>query len=198
MSSAELKMLAKEQMRGKFWMVAIATLIVYAITGASMPVFIGFIIMGPLMVGLAYYLLDFVENKNSKGDQYEILFKGFTNNIATPIVAYIVSSIFIFLYTLLLIIPGIIKALAYSMVSFIIADDPSIDPMEALRKSEDMMRGHKMRLFYIHLSFIGWYILSAITFGILLIYVIPYQRLTITNFYIDLRGTKKIVIEENF
>lgn len=198
MSSAELKMLAKEQMRGKFWMVAIATLIVYAITGASMPVFIGFIIMGPLMVGLAYYLLDFVENKNSKGDEYEILFKGFTNNIATPIVAYIVSSIFIFLYTLLLIIPGIIKALAYSMVSFIIADDPSIDPMEALRKSEDMMRGHKMRLFYIHLSFIGWYILSAITFGILLIYVIPYQRLTITNFYIDLRGTKKIVIEENF
>ncbi|PKK94184.1 MAG: hypothetical protein CVV61_00905 [Tenericutes bacterium HGW-Tenericutes-6] len=197
MSSSELKLLAKEQMKGRFWMLAIATLIIYAITGASMPVFIGIIIMGPLMVGLAYYLLDFVENKNSKGDQFEILFKGFTTNIATPIVAYVVSSIFIFLYTLLLVIPGIIKALAYSMVSFIIADDPTIDAMEALRKSEDMMRGHKMRLFYIHLSFIGWYILSALTFGILLIYVIPYQRLVVTNFYLDLRGTKKIVIEEN-
>ncbi len=197
MSSSELKLLAKEQMKGRFWMLAIATLIIYAITGASMPVFIGIIIMGPLMVGLAYYLLDFVENKNSKGDQFEILFKGFTTNIATPIVAYVVSSIFIFLFTLLLVIPGIIKALAYSMVSFIIADDPTIDAMEALRKSEDMMRGHKMRLFYIHLSFIGWYILSALTFGILLIYVIPYQRLVVTNFYLDLRGTKKIVIEEN-
>jgi uncharacterized membrane protein len=195
MDSYELKRLAREQMKDKFWMVAVASLVIYAISTASIPFVIGLVLAGPLFVGYAYYLLDIAESRTSKGDRYELLFEGFKHNLSTPIVASIVASLFIFLYTLLLIIPGIIKALAYSMIPFIIAENPSIDPMDALKKSEEMMAGHKTRLFGIFLSFIGWYILCALTFGILLIYVIPYVQLTLTNFYIDLRGKKKIIIE---
>ena len=98
--------------------------------------------------------------------------------------------VFIFLWSLLFVIPGIIKALAYSMHPYIIADNPTIDAMEALRQSEEMMRGNKTRLLALYLSFIGWFILSAFTFGIGFFFLMPYVQTSVTNFYVDLRGPR--------
>jgi uncharacterized membrane protein len=75
--------------------------------------------------------------------------------------------VFIFLWSLLLVVPGIIAAYSYSMAPFLMAENPDIDAFEAIRRSKQMMNGHKARLFFLHLSFIGWGLLSAVIIGIL-------------------------------
>ncbi len=195
MSNYELRSMARSQLKDRYWMVFVVTLIVTAISGASYPLIIGLIIVGPLTVGLSYYLLDMVET-NNKGDDFELLIQGFKNSLATSIVSNILVMIFIFLWSLLLIIPGIIKALSYSMTPYIIAEHPDIDAMAAIDKSKEMMHGNKARLFFLYFSFLGWLILCAFTFGIGLFFLIPYVKMTVANFYVDLRGKKKIIDAE--
>ena len=101
----------------------------------------------------------------------------------TVLVTSIVIGIFTALWSLLLIIPGIIASYRYRMAMYIIHDDPEVGIMEAIRKSKQMMVGHKMDLFVLDLSFIGWYLLSVITLGIATLYVGPYVAATQAAFY---------------
>lgn len=98
----------------------------------------------------------------------------------------ILMSIFIFLWSLLLIVPGIIAAYRYSMAVFIFCDDPEKGILQCIRESKEMMRGYKGQLFVLDLSFIGWYLLCVIPF--VSIYVAPYVLTTRANFYRALRG----------
>ncbi len=170
-------------------MVFIATLIIAAVTAALAPIAVGFILVGPLTVGLSYYLLDYIEKKNN-GDQFELLIDGFKKSLVNSIVAGLLNMVFIFLWSLLFIIPGIVKALAYSMYPYIIVDNPEIDAMEALRQSQEMMRGNKTRLLALYFSFIGWFILTIFTAGLGMFFLIPYVQTSVANFYVDLRGSK--------
>ena len=86
-------------------------------------------------------------------------------------------------WSLLFVIPGIVKSFAYSMSYYILADNPELTAKEALNKSKEMMNGHKWDLFVLNLSFFWWYLLVGITFGIAAIYVVPYMNATIVNFY---------------
>jgi uncharacterized membrane protein len=97
-------------------------------------------------------------------------------------------SLYLFLWSLLFVIPGIIKGYAYSMTPYILADSPDMSASEALRLSEQMMRGHKMELFIQELSFIGWYILGMLAFGIGVYLVHPYKDATEAQFYMALRS----------
>lgn len=92
-----------------------------------------------------------------------------------------------FLYYLLLIIPGIIKSYAFSMVPYILADNPEIGYKRALELSEDMTSGHKWNMFVLDLSFIGWYLLGALAFGIGTLFVNPYVDATKAQLYLTLR-----------
>ncbi|PMD69487.1 DUF975 family protein [Companilactobacillus nuruki] len=108
------------------------------------------------------------------------------------IFVYVLTSIFTFLWTLLLIIPGIIKGIAYSQTYFVykdlndrgLADNYSLT--DYITKSRQLMVGNKGRYFVLQLSFIGWWILGGITFGIGLIWIYPYYKLTMANFFHDL------------
>lgn len=194
MNYSEMKLRAKEQLKNRYWYVFLMTLIVGIISGASIPMIVGLLLMGPLTVGLSYALIDVVENPNGS-DNYEFLFEGFKQSFVTSFLAILLTQVFTFLWSLLFIIPGIIKAFSYSMTAFIITENPTIDPMEAIAKSQEMMRGHKFELFMLHLSFIGWYLLGIITFGLALFFVIPYVQTTVANFYVELRGKKVIEAE---
>lgn len=88
----------------------------------------------------------------------------------------LLKGILLFLWSLLLVVPGIVMSYGYSMASYIMSENPQIDPMKALKMSSNMTRGYKMELFVLDLSFFGWYILSALTAGILLVYVLPYRE----------------------
>jgi uncharacterized membrane protein len=191
-NSKEYRVQSWNQLRKSYWSVLVATLIVLAVSSASAP--LAFILVGPLFVGQAYYLMD-VAIKEDEGKNFELLAEGFKKSLVTSIVANILMGIFIFLWALLFIIPGIIKYYAYSMTHFIIADEPDIDFMEAIRKSQELMKGHKFRLFKLQLSFIGWFILGALAFGIGLFFVYPYFQLAHANFYLDIRGQKNKQID---
>jgi uncharacterized membrane protein len=195
MNYSEIKLRAKAQLKTRYWYVFLMTLIVAFISSASIPILIGLLIMGPLTVGLSYALIDVVENPNGS-DNYEFLFEGFKQSFVTSFLAILLVHVFTFLWSLLFIIPGIIKALSYSMTAYLIAENPTIDPMDAIDKSQEMMRGHKLELFMLYFSFIGWYLLGIITFGLAIFYIIPYVQTSVANFYIELRGKK--IIEAEF
>ncbi len=95
--------------------------------------------------------------------------------------------VYIFLWTLLLVIPGIIKAIAYSQTFYILAEDPTISSEAAINKSMAMMDGHKMDYFVLMLSFIGWALLSILTLGIGFLFLMPYIQVTSANFYLNLK-----------
>lgn len=102
------------------------------------------------------------------------------------------TSVFTFLWSLLFIIPGIIASLSYSMVYFIALDNLELSALDVIRKSKEMMRGHKGEYFVLGLSFIGWGILGIFTLGILYLWLIPYMQVTMANFYNELKETTPV------
>ncbi len=108
------------------------------------------------------------------------------------IVAYIWNFIWIFLWSLLFIIPGIVKAIAYSQTIYIVAEYPNISIPQAMKMSIAMTRGHKADLFIMYLSFLGWICLSIITLGIGLLWLIPYMQTSLLNAY---RAMKKMAVD---
>lgn len=95
--------------------------------------------------------------------------------------------IYIALWSLLLVIPGIVKAYSYSMTFFIMQENPGMSASEAIRASKQLMRGHKMELFLLELSFLGWAILSMLTLGIGYFFLNPYFVATKTAYYDSIR-----------
>lgn len=98
----------------------------------------------------------------------------------------ILQYIFIFLWTLLFVVPGIIAAYRYRMALYLLLDNPGMSPMDCIRESKRMMAGHKGELFVMDLSFIGWVLLTILPF--VSIYVTPYRMLTYALYYDTLRG----------
>lgn len=134
---------------------------------------------GPFLLGLTGIFLK-VYNKQ----EFELgnLFDGF-KDFSRALSAYLLMSLYIFLWLLLLIVPGIIAALGYSMTFFIMAEDPDLPATEAMQKSKQMMFGHKTELFVLGLTFIGWIILGALSFGIGFLWLNSYWYTAYTIFY---------------
>ena len=105
------------------------------------------------------------------------------NNWARAILSVLWQLLWVFLWTLLFIIPGIIKAIAYSQMYYIIVEYKDVSVTKAMRISMEITKGHKWDLFVMYLSFIGWDILSFITFGILQLWLLPYKNMTYINAY---------------
>ena len=99
----------------------------------------------------------------------------------------ILSTIYIFLWTLLLIIPGIIKSYSYALTPYILVEHPEMSANEAIEESMRLMDGHKFDLFYLQLSFIGWAILSILSLGLGVFWLIPYQMTAQAAFYRDIK-----------
>ena len=125
------------------------------------------------------------------------LFTGFGENFSKIWLTYFLMRLYSLLWGFLLIIPGIIKALSYSMAPYILAENPHLSAKEALRESQILTDGCKMDLFILSLSFIGWHLLCSITFGIAYIYVFPYIRTTYANVYYELKNNKESYIQCN-
>ena len=140
-----------------------------------------------LSVGFYSYTLKMV-----RGEDYEKedLFQ-FVGKILPIVAITLLMTIFVFLWSILLIIPGIIAALGYSMIFYLYADNQDDSPMEYLSKSKEMMNGYKWDYFVFGLSFIGWILLCVITLGIALIYVVPYVSIAQSIYYNELKTLKE-------
>jgi uncharacterized membrane protein len=117
----------------------------------------------------------------------EILYP-FSHSYMNVVKTMLLRAVYIFLWSCLFIVPGIIKGYSYRLVPYIIAENPEMQTKEAFRLSMEMMYGHKWHTFLLDLSFIGWEILNLFTFGILdLFYVTPYRFSTNTELYVTLK-----------
>ena len=184
MTRVELKSAAKEQIKGKIGILFVMMLIIGALGVACsfVPVIgaVGALIITPVFeVSICMIYLKLTKNEEIK---VEDVFWGFSIT-GKSLWLYIITNFFIFLWSLLLVIPGIIKGFSYSMAPYILADNPELTANEALNKSKEIMDGHKFDLFVLQLSFFWWHMLVGITFGIASIYVIPYISATTANFY---------------
>lgn len=141
-----------------------------------------FFVTGPLTLGGYYLALNiFRENESSIGNIF--IWFSERNRFLKSFLLYLLVNLYLFLWMLLFIIPGIIKSFSYSMTYFIINDHPEYSLNEAITESRRMMDGHKMEYFILCLSFIGWFILSCITLGIGFLWLIPYFYTTSAAFY---------------
>ena len=138
----------------------------------------------PIIYSLSHAYLGLIEGKKVKFSMFAI---GYTDAWGKSILLSFLIWIFTLLWSLLFVIPGIIKSYSYRMAFFILADNPELSASEALQKSKEMMKGHKLDLFILDISFIWWSLLVAITFGVALIYVAPYVGATRANFYRSLK-----------
>lgn len=140
-------------------------------------------------VGISWTFLDLLRNPGMKIEPFKDATRGFRDSFLGPIIKlYFFQAILVFLWTLLLIIPGIIKAYAYTQSYFIYYDRYSktgekLSFSESVTASRKMMKGHKMELFVLDLSFILWYILGALTLGIGYLWISPYINTTKAAFY---------------
>lgn len=138
-----------------------------------------FIIGSFVSLGLATYNLNLIDGKEARVGQIFC----HTSIIGKAVWLRLRMSIFIFLWSLLLIIPGIIKSYSYSMAGFIMSENPEMSAKEAMEVSMQMMSGNKWRLFCLQLSFIGWDILCIFTFGIGYLWLNPYVNAATAAFY---------------
>lgn len=141
------------------------------------------LIMPPMMVGYSITYL-----KMYRGERIVIgdLFSGF-QNFGRSLGGILWMDLWVFLWSLLFIVPGIIKSIAYSMTPYILADRPDVSPTDALKLSMAMTDGHKGELFVMYLSFIGWNLVTLVTFGIAgIFFVDPYYSATSAGFYQEL------------
>ena len=143
------------------------------------------LLSNPVHVGFARYFLSAREADTPVPE----LFSAFRTNYTNAATAMYVKDLYWFLWSLLLVIPGIIKSYSYFMVPYLLAENPDMDSDRALQLSSKMMDGHKMDCFLLQLSFLGWQILSLITFNIAgILYVAPYYTATMAEFYISVRS----------
>jgi len=141
-------------------------------------------LFNPLEAGTARF---FVRNLNDKAEIRELAYcydHGYLNVVKTVFL----RDLYIVLWGLLLIIPGIIKSYEYRMVNYILAENPEMNTKDVFAMSRDMMRGNKWRAFVLDLSFLGWHLLSLITIGLAgIFYVFPYRNMTNAALYEFLR-----------
>ena len=149
--------------------------------------FLGLIFVGfPLMVGLVNSFKKLLTTGDDRVTENE--FKIGFGNWLHHVWGYLLRSIFTFLWTLLFLIPGIVKSLAYAMTNYILVDYPELSANRAIDLSQEMMDGHKYDLLYLYLGFAGWYILSIFTLGIGLFWLIPYAQTAQASFYQDVKA----------
>ena len=138
-----------------------------------------FVVGGTVQLGYAKFNLALVDHREAR---FSDLFSQF-GRFGDGFVLSLLMTIFVVLWSLLLIIPGIIASYSYAMAPYILYENPGMRPMAAIKASKELMRGNKWRLFCLQLSFIGWSLLCALTAGIGYLWLRPYQEAAQASFY---------------
>jgi len=217
----ELKTRAKLALTGNYWHALAASIVILLVQGGTggggsaasrgeswewvSPTMVGLIIIGVIALVLLRIFIGYALEVG--GRKFFIRLSDGERNM-TYIGAYFRSpgygelwrtmlrrGIYLFFWTLLLVIPGIVKWYSYRMVPFILADNPRIGSVRAIELSRQMTDGEKFDIFILDLSFLGWYLLGLLAFGIGIIFVQPYVDATQSELYLRL---KERAIEKGF
>ena len=172
---------------GNAWlMMAVVCFVCSAVLSALSGTMVGVILVGgPLAYGLCRVFIGAV---NGKKFDFNDIFSGFSEAFGHSVVLSLLQALFLTLWTMLFIVPGIVKSYSYAMAMYIQQDDPMKEAKACIDESRQMMDGHKWQLFCLDFSFIGWYFLGALCFGVGVFLVVPYHQIARTNFYLALRA----------
>ena len=188
----------------RWWKMTLATIAIYLISGGfsiyvniatvinrdDPPTTVGYsssiitLLLIPFTIAASGYYLNHIRGFNP---EWKSLYKEGIDNYGSYLVTGVLVNAFTVLWSLLFVVPGIIKAIAYSQAKYVIHDNPRLKGKEAIEISKRMTNGFKGDLFSMYLSFIGWYILVGLTGGILSIYVTPYVETTAAMYYENLK-----------
>ena len=169
------------------FIVSSATFIILA---AIVMAVVYFILGSVVGVGYSRFNLDLVDRQ--KEPEIGTLF-GYFKYWKTTAVASLLQGLYVFLWSLLFIIPGIVAGYSYAMTNYILAEHPELTASEAIEQSKAMMYGHRWRLFCLQFSFIGWNLLCSLTLGIGNLWLRPYMQAAEAAFYRDVSGTEYII-----
>ena len=202
--NSEIRAAARAELKGNWTNPVLASLIYFAISSATSVIgILGLFLVLPIEFGFTIAFLLFI--RGEKEEMINNMFGEFKNYVRALVVP-LLTIVFTFLWTLLFIIPGIIKAYSYAMTFFIAKDHPDLSADDCIEESMKMMDGHKWDLFLLDLSFIGWALLCIIfTLGIGFLWLRPYVRTSHAIFYKELRAelypemedVDATIIEEN-
>ncbi len=159
---------------------AIVLVINYVGTKNDYISFLSMLLLFPLQYGAAVAFLGF--KRTGVDVKIGDMFVGF-NDYGRVFVTILLQTLYIVLWSLLLIVPGIIKAISYSQTIYILKDNPELKFNGAIERSMAMMEGHKMEAFLLGISFIGWLLLGVLTLGIGMLWVTPYMSTAYAHFY---------------
>ena len=140
---------------------------------------VSLLLAGPLQLGLCFFFLNLVKGKETR---FELLFEGF-KPLLTVLLAYAIITALTVIGLILLIVPGIVVALGFSMTYYVIAEDPEISFQTALEQSWKLTDGYKMELLELNLRFIPWYLLGLLCFIVGVFAVVPWHNTTLTLYY---------------
>ena len=176
---------ARGSLRGK-WGLAMGGAVIYVLVALAVGVvpILGAIVTGAMSIGLARFALALARKAPAKISD---IFSGF-DRFGVGFGAYLLQGVFVMLWSLLLIVPGIIAALSYAVTYYVISEEPTIGPLEAITKSKHLMRGHKWELFCLGFRFVGWMLLCVLSLGIGFLWLIPYILVTMAHFFDDIKA----------
>lgn len=204
---AEIKARAKESLKGHYWyafgvtiLVEVIAVLASSIVSAVMNIApesallasicsllniaVALLVTLPLATGLIRYFINLCKgNEAQLGD----LTYAYKSNLGNVILMLIKEAVFVWLWSLLFVIPGIIKTYEYFMIEYMVADNANLDRKRAFEITKAAMKGNKWRTFVLGLSFIGWILLGIITVGIGFLFLMPYMSATYTHYYLELK-----------
>ena len=205
----ELKQNAKKCMREQalnpilvtlvYTLVAIAISLLGGILGATILIpFILSLASVAVQIGYVYYCMKVAKREQGAYADLAYLIQDWRFGLKIVVLSFVIN-LFVSLWSLLLFVPGVIKAISYSQAIMIMLENPNMDIMTAIKESQRMMNGHKMEYFVLDLSFIPWMLLVTLTFGIASLWVSPYMQITMVNYYNVLKNPNqsgaKVILE---
>ena len=189
MDRAELKARARAQLGGgifqNLWMMGLAVCLLIGLLESAattiLPAIGALIVIGPLEYGQAYIFLK--QARDRQPVQLGDMFRGFQDDFAGTFLIGFLSQLFVALWSLLFLIPGIVKSYAYSMAYYVKLDHPDYGWKACIDESRRLMDGHKWEKFVLDLSFLGWILVGALCLGVGTLWVTPYMAATEAQFY---------------
>ncbi len=190
-TNAELRKVARKALDGNWckavWVTFLVNIVIsgllYCLSFPDKEYYgFGLILCLPLLYGYYIFFLEIVRQRVRKS---AFIFTGY-RHFPRITLTMLLQAIYTMLWSLLLIIPGIVKGFSYAMTPFILRDHPEMKYNDAINESIRLMKGKKMKLFMLYLSFIGWFLLCLLSFGIGVILLIPYIRTAEAAFYEDI------------
>ena len=185
MTAKDYRQQAWQRLSGNWGTMVLAYLIFGVISGVLAYTYVGPVLLGGVLsIGVASVSLSLMRTGTTS---LEYLFDGFKYKFGNAVLASLLYNIFIALWSMLFLIPGLVKTYSYAMTYYIMRDNPDMSANDAITASRKMMDGNKARLFGLHFSFFGWILLAGVTCGIGFLFVMPYMQAAQAAFYEDLK-----------